>query len=170
MIFSETDCSLAPSWSARTPKSPKNLSNPFGRIFAPVEEAIGRITEPHPVRRLGLLVDLMTDSVFSNEALMRTALRVYMGQWIEARHRGQPPPVVRVGRRMTFMDRILEAPRKKCSKARWRHLRAALALTMGPEAMVTMKDVCRLSDREAKSVLQWAAQALLAAGLKEMEP
>ena len=37
----------------------------------------------------------------------------------------------------------------------------ALALTPGAEAIITMKDVCRLDNDETLAVLRWAATALL---------
>jgi hypothetical protein len=52
--------------------------------------------------------------------------------------------------------------------ARSHHTRAALALTLGSEALVVMRDVCRIDDdSEAAKVLEWAATALLRAGLAE---
>jgi hypothetical protein len=50
----------------------------------------------------------------------------------------------------------------------WGRLRAALSLTLGSEALLVMKDVCRLDDREGLEVLRWAAVALLRAGLEEI--
>ncbi len=44
---------------------------------------------------------------------------------------------------------------------------AALALTLGIDSIVVMKDVCRLDDDEALAVLRWAATVLLRAGLEE---
>ena len=47
-------------------------------------------------------------------------------------------------------------------------LRSALALTLSIDAIVVMKDVCRIeSDKEALEVLRWAAAALMRAGLAE---
>ena len=40
-------------------------------------------------------------------------------------------------------------------------VRAALALTMGAEALVVMKDVCQLDEREAKSLLANVASTIL---------
>ncbi|MEO5634711.1 hypothetical protein [Gaiella sp.] len=48
-----------------------------------------------------------------------------------------------------------------------RRLQAALALTIGSDSLVIMKDVCRLEDDEALAVLRWAAIAILRAGLAE---
>jgi AcrR family transcriptional regulator len=137
-------------------------------IFEPVEEKIRNITDREAPERLSILLDVMNRTIFANEAQVRTALRVYMDQWIDARRQGDSgPPLVRVGRRMLYLDRVLAGLRAQLSTAHWRRLRAALALTMGPEALVVMKDICRLSEDEAVEVLRWAALALLHAGLKE---
>ena len=49
----------------------------------------------------------------------------------------------------------------------WRRLRAALSLTLGSEALIVMKDVCRLDDAEALAVLRWSALSLLRAAQAE---
>jgi hypothetical protein len=45
----------------------------------------------------------------------------------------------------------------------------ALSLLTGVEALVVMKDVCELPDKDAKKVLRWAAQALLAEAARQVE-
>ena len=47
------------------------------------------------------------------------------------------------------------------SKAEWRRLQAALALTLSIDALVVMKDVAHLDNEEALETLRWAALALL---------
>jgi hypothetical protein len=67
---------------------------------------------------------------------------------------------------MRWLDTVLE-PLAGLPEERRRRLRAALALTLGIDAFVVMKDVCRLDDDEALATLRWAATALLRAGLDE---
>jgi hypothetical protein len=62
---------------------------------------------------------------------------------------------------------VLEPVRKDLGKSQYRRLRAALSLTLGIDSIVVMKDVCGLGDAEALEVLEWAALALLRAGLDE---
>jgi hypothetical protein len=58
--------------------------------------------------------------------------------------------------------------RGELTPAQYRRLRCALALTFAIDAMVVLKDVCRIeNDREALATLRWAALALLRAGLAE---
>jgi hypothetical protein len=67
---------------------------------------------------------------------------------------------------MGWLDTVLE-PVGDLPDEQRRRLRAALALTLGIESIVVMKDVCRLDDDEALDVLRWAATALLRAGLED---
>ena len=137
-------------------------------MMDPVEKRLEDLDQLGASERLGVLVDAMGQATFGNEAQMRTAVRLYMDQWIEARRRGDPsPPSIREGRRMRYLDTVLSEVRKQLPAARWRRLRAALALVMGAESLVVMKDVCNLGEDEALEVLRWAGEALLAAGLKE---
>jgi hypothetical protein len=69
---------------------------------------------------------------------------------------------------MRWLDKVLEPARRSLTGTQYRRVRAALALTLSIDAMVVMKDVCRIeNDKEALAVLRWAAMALLRAGLAE---
>ena len=98
---------------------------------------------------------------------MRTALRAYLDIWLASRRNGQQAPPVREGRRMRWLDEALAPARVNMPRKQWQRLKAALALTLGMDAFVVLKDVCRLKDDEAQDVLRWAAQTLLRAGLGE---
>ena len=106
--------------------------------------------------------------VVREEAQMRMALRAYLDNWLARRQRGaRGGPELREGRRMRWLDRVLEPTRDALSAKQRRRLECALALTLGMDGMVVMKDVCRLNDDEAQDVLRWAGLALLRAGLAE---
>ena len=99
---------------------------------------------------------------------MRAALRTYQDTWFANRARGEPALPVREGRRMRWLDKVLEPVRRDLTDAQLRRLRSSLALVLSPDAMVVMKDVCRIqNEKEALEVLRWAARALLRAGLAE---
>jgi AcrR family transcriptional regulator len=136
-----------------------------------VEEALTSLEGTDPEARLGALVSIASRTIFSEEAHMRMALRLYQDQWIEERLRDrQAAPVVREGRRMRWLDEALAPLKPSMGEAKWRRLRAALALTIGVEALSVMKDVCRIDDEEAFEVLRWAALALLRAGMGKGPP
>ena len=140
----------------------------LGPMVAPVEAALAALPPVgDPEARLLRLLDAFNPVVFADQAPMRTALRVYLDTWFENRRAGEESPPVREGRRTRWLDEALGPVRRGMPAREWRRLRAALSLTLGSEALIVMKDVCRLGDAEALAVLRWAAAALLRAGLDE---
>ncbi|MDZ4741645.1 MAG: TetR family transcriptional regulator [Alphaproteobacteria bacterium] len=135
--------------------------------YAPVEVLIQALAGDDSEARLLAFVGKFNAITFAEEARMRMALKVYLDTWFASRGDEAKAPAIREGRRMRWLDRVLEPARRDMTKARWRRLQAALALTGGTEVMVIMKDVCRLDDAEAQEVLLWAAQTLLRAGLED---
>jgi AcrR family transcriptional regulator len=134
---------------------------------AEVDKVIGALDTDDVGARLLALLDTFNPIVIADEAHMRTALGVFMENWLTARVDGQQAtPHVRSRRRMRWLDDVL-APLEGLPDDRRTRLRAALALTLGIDSIVIMKDVCQLDDEQALDVLRWAAQALLRAGLDE---
>lgn len=134
----------------------------------PVEALLESLPSEDVEERLAALLDRFNPIVFAEELSMRTALRTYQDTWLAARARGDRSTPVREGRRMRWLDKVLAPARRELTDAQWRRLRYALSLTFAIDAMVVMKDVCRIeSDKEALAVLRWAALALLRAGLAE---
>lgn len=134
-------------------------------MVAPVEDMLATLDGDDVEDRLAKLIDTFHPIVVAEEVPLRTALRVYLDTWLEARSRGETAPRVREGRRMRWLDVALEPARRQLAKAEWRRLRSALALTLSIDALVVMKDVAQLDDEEALSVLRWAALTLLRASL-----
>lgn len=136
--------------------------------IAPVEatlEMLATVKDASPEERLGRLLHSFIPIVQAEEVTMRTALRAYLDTWLESRRQGTAAPAVREGRRMRWLDQALAPVRQQLPPAQWRRLRGALSLVLGIEAVVVMKDVCRASDEESLATLEWAALALLQAGL-----
>lgn len=137
-----------------------------GPAVAPVERAMAAMTSPDAEVRLLQLLDALNPVVFREETTMRTALRAYLDTWLASRARGEAPPPLREGRRLRWLDAALAPLRRELTDAEFRRLRSALALTLSTEALVVMRDVCRIADDgEALEVLRWAATALLHAGV-----
>jgi AcrR family transcriptional regulator len=134
----------------------------------PVEELLQNLPSEDPEERLRSVLDRFIPIVFAEEAAMRAALRTYQDTWLANRARGEQALPVREGRRMRWLDKVLEPVRRDLTEAQLRRLRNALALVLSPDAMVVMKDACRIqTDKEALDVLRWAGSALLRAGLAE---
>jgi AcrR family transcriptional regulator len=130
----------------------------------PVEEMLTSLRTRDIEKRMLRLIDTFMPIVDAEEEQMRTAIRVYQDIWLRGHRGGDDSPIVREGRRMRWLDQVLE-PASDLSDEHRRRLRAALALTLGIDALVVMKDVCRLNDEEALATLKWAASVLLRAGL-----
>ena len=134
---------------------------------ASVETLFNGLTTKDPEQRLLLLLDAVNPIVLEQEAHMRRAMRVYLDTWLRNRPaEGDSPPSVREGRRMRWLEDAL-APLADMPQQRRRRLQTALALTLGIDSIVVLKDVCRLNDDETLAVLRWAATALLRAGLQD---
>jgi hypothetical protein len=98
---------------------------------------------------------------------MRMALRVYQDTWLRGRQgTTDTVPTIRQGRRMLWLDQVLE-PVRDLPEDQINRLKRALALTIGADSFVILKDVCRLTDDDAFALLRWAATALLRAGLED---
>ena len=134
---------------------------------APLEALLASLTTDDVEERLLLLIDTFDGFALAEEEHFRTFTRVSQDTWLRGRRNGEDAPVVREGRRMRWLETVL-APLDELPPERKRRLQAALALTLGGEAIITMKDVCRLDNDETLAVLRWAATALLRAALQEV--
>jgi AcrR family transcriptional regulator len=132
----------------------------------PVEMLFANPPTDDVEQRLLLLLDTFNPIVLGDEEHYRTAVRVYQDTWLRGRRNGDQAPIVREGRRMRWLDEVL-TPLADLPSEHKQRLKAALALTLGIESIIIMKDVCRLADDQALAVLRWAAAALLRAGLEE---
>lgn len=135
--------------------------------YAPVEQMVQDLRDDEDAEaRLAGFSKLCNAVTFANESQMRMALKVYLDTWFQGGERARTPEV-REGRRMRWLEEVLQPLKRGSTPKQWRRLQAAVALTVGPDAMVIMKDVCRLEDEEAQEVLAWAALTLLRAGLQK---
>jgi AcrR family transcriptional regulator len=134
--------------------------------YAPIEQWIQSLEGDDVEERLLAFLQKFNSIAFANEAQMRMALKVYLDTWLGNRDKSQAPSV-REGRRMRWLEAVLAPAKRGRSKKQWKRMQAALALTAGTDAMVIMKDVCRMDDKEAQEALLWAARTLLRAGLKD---
>jgi hypothetical protein len=106
------------------------------------------------------VIDLFNRHVLADEALYRRAMRTYLDLWF-ALTDDDEHPMVRAGRRTGWIAATLEPLRDSVPPATLRRVEAALCMFMGIEAMVVMRDVCRLDQDEARDVARWAAEAIL---------
>lgn len=133
-----------------------------------VEAALDELPGATPGERALALLDAFNPIVVRHEEHFRRALWVYLDTWLRSKRAGADTPAVREGRRMRWLDRAL-GPLDQLPQERRSRLLAALALTLGGDAIVVMKDVCGLDDDEALEVLRWAAEAILRAGFADLD-
>jgi AcrR family transcriptional regulator len=138
-------------------------------LVKPVEELVASFPTQDVAERLAALVDTFTTSMLSDEALIRTGERIYMDTWLANQADGNHTPV-RAGRRMRYIDEALKPLGDRLGESGLKRLRCALALTLGTEALIAMKDSAGLDDdEEIVATLEWAAGALLRTALHDFQ-
>jgi AcrR family transcriptional regulator len=111
-----------------------------------------------PVARVLAVERFVNDLLLADEIGLHVIVRNYVDNWLSGGPADRPP---RPGRRLPLLDYALKPFHSKLGTKALRRLRNALALTVGTEALIAMRDVCLLSNNEARETLRWAAAALL---------
>ena len=117
-----------------------------------------------PVARLERVDTMLHDLVLANETAMRMMLVHTLQRGLRRDDEGDIP--VRQNRRTPLIEAALAPTQQEFKPATLKTLSQALALIMGTEAMVVVKDVLQLSDAEARKVKRWAIRALVQAARK----
>jgi AcrR family transcriptional regulator len=112
--------------------------------------------------RVDRLVNAMHNVTLSNERLLRQMIRFTID-------RGQIAPGVppRPSRRLEYVEQALAPLRDVLGPTQFERLVHAMAVVVGIEARIVLKDICGLNDHEVLETERWAAQALLAAASRE---
>ena len=121
-------------------------------------------TSRDPIARLQRAETALYDMILANETLLRKVLAHTIEQRIQADENGQLPR--RQNRRTPLIEAALEPARGEFKPGSLKVLARALALIMGPEATIVVKDVLQLDDAEARKVKRWAIRALVDAARK----
>lgn len=125
------------------------------------EDALRGAPADDVVARLEHVDDALHAMIAANEA----PLRMMLAQSLERSARGETDAQLpgRQNRRTPLFEAALAPANGAIKPAALKNLKHALALVIGPEAMVVFKDVLRLDDAEARKVRRWAIRALVAA-------
>ncbi|HMI93925.1 MAG TPA: TetR/AcrR family transcriptional regulator [Polyangiales bacterium] len=127
-----------------------------------VEEVFAGCPDDDPEARVEALVRAISFRMFDDEALWRTAARLLQDRDPLARAKpGDERIPVPTGKRLQWIEHALAPLANELPKAAYRQLSMALALVIGAETVLALRDVCRLEVEEAKSVTLWAARALV---------
>lgn len=118
-----------------------------------------------PVVRLQRVETALYDMILANEPLLRTLLAHTIGRDNQADRTDKLLPR-RQDRRTPLIEAALEPARDQFKPGTMRVLMRALALIMGPEATIVVKDVLQLDDADARKMKRWAIRALVEAARK----
>ena len=137
-------------------------------VRAEVERALELAETDDVWSRLDTLVDASLQSCLDSEVQLRTMIRLAVEQRL-AEARGAPPRAapLRGGRRVEWIETALAPVRERLGEARFERLVSALALVVGVEALLVLRDIRGLDRAEMAAVSRWAARALLRASLEE---
>ncbi len=116
--------------------------------------------------RLDRAVQALQKSAVTNEQLLRTMIRLTISTPAGGAA-GDPAMPKRGYRRIEWIAVALVPVKKKLGKRRYDRLVSALAMCVGIEALIVLRDLRGLSEREAEDVSRWAARTLLREALKE---
>jgi len=104
--------------------------------------------------------------LLADEVAVHVVTRVMSEAWLAG---GPDDPGARPGRRLPLIEAALAPYAGTLGPGVTRRLRDAIALAIGNEAVITLRDVCELPPEEARETARWAVRALVAAALAEGE-
>lgn len=117
-----------------------------------------------PVSRVQRVDAAFHDMILANEASLRMMLVHSLGHAVREAKDGTVP--VRQNRRTPLIEAALEPTRNQFKPGTVETLSKALALIIGTEGMIVIKDVLQLGDADARKVKRWAIRALVEAAMK----
>jgi AcrR family transcriptional regulator len=138
-----------------------------------VDEALGPILNwdsdlTSAEDRVDDLLHSTSRRIVTFESTFKAALKLSLEQW--ARHRagtlGEEPEFKR-GHRVDLLQKAIAPLKGELNKAQFTRLARALSLTYGLEALVVLKDIWGLGEKEVQGVARWAARALVRMALLE---
>jgi AcrR family transcriptional regulator len=134
----------------------------FGRAAVPLDTFIAPGTDP--VEAVGRAAEVMNGLLLENEAGVHTVERAFMQIWLDNVSDDRPS---RMARRMNYIDPIVDSMSDLLDEAARSRLRTALAVTMGTEAVLAMRDVAGASREQTIAAGIWAAQSLIRQALAD---
>lgn len=131
-----------------------------GMRSAVEREIDGGSTDDAVATRVDRLVDALHDLTVNNEHLLRQMIRFTIGA--DPVEPGVPP---RPSRRLEYVEQALEPLRDQLDPGGYERLVHAMAVVLGIEARIVLRDICDLDDAQILETERWAAHALLAAAV-----
>lgn len=117
-----------------------------------------------PVERLDRVDAALADMISANEP----SLRLMLASSLQRSVNGKPTSGVpsRQNRRTALIEAALAPARSQFTPPALKTLTKSLALIIGTESTVVLKDVLQLDDNDARKVRRWAIRALVEAARK----
>ncbi|MEJ5999906.1 TetR/AcrR family transcriptional regulator [Paucibacter soli] len=138
-------------------------------IDTPQAESVFRgAPKEDPVARLERVDAAIEAMIRDNEVPLRLMLKHSLERSVRPGETSDLP--LRQNRRAPLIDAALEPTREQFRPAALKTLSLALAMVIGPEAMLALKDVMQLNEAEARRVRRWALRALVDAARKSAGP
>jgi AcrR family transcriptional regulator len=135
-----------------------------------VEETLDLAESEDVEARLDTLVGAVLESSIVSEVPLRTLVRITVERRLEEAKGGPPLDApLRGGRRIEWIEAALEPVREQLGGERFGRLVSALAMVIGLEALLVLRDIRGLDQAEMEAVSRWATRALLRASLQESE-
>lgn len=117
--------------------------------------------------RVARVQQYLYDLAARNEAQFRLYLGATMDEWLKRGPKADEP--LRAGRRLPMLETALAAHRRMLGPKGFARLRDALAVMVGLESLIVMRDVCGRSVDEGRAVVAWAVRTLVAAAVEGAE-
>ncbi|HJV60774.1 MAG TPA: TetR/AcrR family transcriptional regulator [Albitalea sp.] len=140
------------------------ISDAMFERAVPSLESFCRPGEDDPADMAARAALTMNKLLLDDEVGLHAVERSFMSAWLDNPPSSRPP---RPGRRMQYIGPIVESMKGELAPSARRRLVHALALLMGTEAALALRDVAAASVEEALAASSWAAQALVRQALAE---
>jgi AcrR family transcriptional regulator len=135
-----------------------------------VEETLDLAESDDAEARLDTLAGAVLESSIVSEVPLRTLVRITVERRLDEAKGGPPLDApLRGARRIEWIESALEPARERLGVERFERLVSALAMVIGLEALLVLRDIRGLDRAEMEDVSRWAARALLRASLQESE-
>ena len=117
-----------------------------------------------PVEGIGRAANEVNKLLIDDEVGLHVMERSFMTVWLESESHETP---LRPGRRMNYIEPIVDSLKDVLTPAARKRLRQALSMVMGTEALIAVRDIGRASVDEALEAAAWAARSLVRQALAE---
>ena len=142
-------------------------------VQAVVDEGLGpilrwRSDSTDARERVDDLLTMSMPRIYEFEATFKAALKLTLEQWAQrqAGTLGEEPPFKR-GHRVDMLQSAIAPLRGQLSEQQFQRLAQALSLVYGLEVLIVLKDLWGLDFDATRGVATWAAQALIAAAMRD---